>query len=126
MKTEIHVDALVIDPDRLAPLALFAVEAITNAQKHAFKGRVGGTLRVDFRVEGDTASIEIADSGGTGAAELGEGVGRTLMMAFARQLGGKAEFVINDQGGLTARLECPTPGESPGRPPKLNRNQAAA
>jgi two-component sensor histidine kinase len=126
VRTELSADDLTIDPDKLAPLALFTVEAITNAQKHAFKGRAGGALRVDFRVDGDTASIEIADSGGANTAELGEGVGRTLMMAFARQLGGKAEFVINDQGGLTARLEFPTPGESPGRPPKLSRNQAAA
>ena len=43
VRTELEVDALVIDPDKLAPLALFAVEAITNAQKHAFAGR-GGAL----------------------------------------------------------------------------------
>ena len=36
VRTELAADALVIDPDQLAPLALFAVEAITNAQKHAF------------------------------------------------------------------------------------------
>ena len=35
-RTELTADALEIDPDKLAPLALFAVEAITNAQKHAF------------------------------------------------------------------------------------------
>ena len=32
VRTELSVDALVIDPDGLAPLALFAVEAITDAQ----------------------------------------------------------------------------------------------
>ena len=31
VETELHVDALIIDPDRLAPLALFAVEAIIVA-----------------------------------------------------------------------------------------------
>ena len=45
VRTELDVDALVIDPDRLAPLALFAVEAITNAQKHAFAGRGGALTR---------------------------------------------------------------------------------
>jgi two-component sensor histidine kinase len=39
VRTEVHADPLVIDPDRLAPIALFAVEAITNAQKHAFNER---------------------------------------------------------------------------------------
>jgi two-component sensor histidine kinase len=126
VRTELAADDLTIDPDKLAPLALFTVEAITNAQKHAFKDRVGGILHVNFRVEGETASIEIADNGGgQGPPELGEGVGRTLMMAFARQLGGKAEFFINENRGLTARLVFPTPGET-AKAPKLGRNQAAA
>ncbi|MBN9318101.1 MAG: sensor histidine kinase, partial [Caulobacterales bacterium] len=56
LRTEVHADPLVIDPDRLAPLALFAVEAINNAQKHAFTDR-GGTLRVDFHVRGDQAEL---------------------------------------------------------------------
>jgi two-component sensor histidine kinase len=126
VRTEISVDDLTVDPDKLAPLALFTVEAITNAQKHAFKDRIGGVLKVNFRVEGETAFIEIADNGGSGAAELGEGVGRTLMMAFARQLGGKASFFVNPESGLTARLEFPTPGEPKGKAAKLGRNQAAA
>jgi two-component sensor histidine kinase len=126
VRTEISVDDLTVDPDKLAPLALFTVEAITNAQKHAFKGRVGGVLKVSFRVEGESAYIEIADNGGADPAELGEGVGRTLMMAFARQLGGKASFFVNDDNGLTARLEFPTPGEPKGKTTKLGRNQAAA
>src|SRR5262249_45387205 len=51
VRTELEADPLVIDPDKLAPLALWAVEAITNAQKHAFAQR-GGTLRVRFKVGG--------------------------------------------------------------------------
>ncbi|HET9161255.1 MAG TPA: sensor histidine kinase, partial [Caulobacteraceae bacterium] len=125
VRTELSVDDLTIDPDKLAPLALFTVEAITNAQKHAFRDRVGGVLKVDFRIDGEMASIEIADNGGSGVAELGEGVGRTLMMAFARQLNGKAEFFTNAEGGLTARLRFPAPGEA-GKATKLGRNQAAA
>jgi len=60
VRTEISVDALVIDPDRLAPLALFAVEAITNAQKHAFAKR-GGMLTVNFHVHGDEALLETVE-----------------------------------------------------------------
>ncbi|MDB5456409.1 MAG: signal transduction histidine kinase, partial [Caulobacter sp.] len=62
VRTEVHADPLVIDPDRLAPLALFAVEAITNAQKHAFAER-GGTLTVDFFVRGEEAELAIGDDG---------------------------------------------------------------
>ncbi|HVK42727.1 MAG: sensor histidine kinase [Phenylobacterium sp.] len=109
VRTEIHVDDLVIDPDRLAPLALFAVEAVTNAQKHAFAGR-GGTLSVNFKVHGDEACLEISDDGDAPEdALVTSGVGRTLMTAFGRQLRGRAEVVRNEKGGITARLLFPTP-----------------
>ena len=38
VRTELDADDLEIDPDKLAPLSLFAVEAITNARKHAAQG----------------------------------------------------------------------------------------
>ena len=109
VRTEITVEPLVIDPDRLAPLALFAVEAITNAQKHAFAGR-GGTLKVDFTVRGSEAELQISDDGTANEQALvASGVGRTLMTAFARQLRGRTEFGRNAEGGITARLIFPTP-----------------
>ena len=124
VRTELSVDALVIDPDRLAPLALFAVEAITNAQKHAFAGR-GGSLSVTFRVRGDEAELDISDDGQTSEEALAKsGVGRTLMTAFARQLRGRAELVRNAQGGVTARLIFPTPSLE--AEPAAAGNQAAA
>ncbi len=126
VKTELNVEPLVIDPDRLAPLALFAVEAITNAQKHAFAGR-GGQLTVYFAVHGEEAELEIADDGQASEAALkASGVGRTLMTAFARQLRGRSELVMNASGGITARLIFPTPAAESvtvGDPPG---NQAAA
>nr|WP_319417937.1 sensor histidine kinase [Phenylobacterium soli] len=123
VQTELAVDALVIDPDRLAPLALFAVEAITNAQKHAFHER-GGLLTVSFTVRGDEAELEISDDGETNDDSLANsGVGRTLMTAFARQLRGRTELVRNPRGGVTARLIFPNPGAEP---QASNGNQAAA
>jgi two-component sensor histidine kinase len=121
------VDALVIDPDRLAPLALFAVEAITNAQKHAFGDR-GGVLRLSFHVRGEEAELEISDDGHAGEDALAKsGVGRTLMTAFARQLRGRAELVRNPAGGVTARLFFPTPAAETPRPDEsVSGNQAAA
>ncbi|MBL8555480.1 MAG: sensor histidine kinase [Phenylobacterium sp.] len=128
VRTELKVDPLVIDPDRLAPLALFAVEAITNAQKHAFTAR-GGVLRLEFTVRGDEAELAISDDGQATDDALGSsGVGRTLMTAFARQLRGRAELIRNRSGGVTARLVFPTPAAD-GAPPAQGRsagNQAAA
>ena len=109
IRTHLSIDALSIDPDQLAPLALFAVEAITNARKHGFSDVGGGNLEVSFRVRDARAELTITDSGHTGAPPpvVGEGVGRTLMEAFARQLGGDASFVAEGGGGVTVRLRFP-------------------
>ena len=126
VRTELSVDALVIDPDRLAPLALFAVEAITNAQKHAFAER-GGVLTVNFHVHGDEAELEISDDGEAAEdAFTASGVGRTLMTAFARQLRGRAELARNGAGGVTARLLFPTPSLEGDVSSPAGGNQAAA
>jgi len=125
VRTELKVEPLVIDPDRLAPLALFAVEAITNAQKHAFSAR-GGVLRLNFAVRGDEAELEICDDGKVEEnALVSSGVGRTLMTAFARQLRGRAELFRNAEGGVTARLIFPTPAADRVQP-VARGNQAAA
>ncbi len=134
VRTDVQADALIIDPDKLAPLALFAVEAITNAQKHALAEQ-GGVLSVRFTVHGEEAELSIADHGRGGAdgsheppTLSDEGVGRTLMSAFARQLRGQAEVFANAEGGVTARLVFPTPTIG-GPVPNKNKpqgNQAAA
>ncbi|MFN3573501.1 MAG: sensor histidine kinase [Phenylobacterium sp.] len=124
VRTELHADALVIDPDRLAPLALFAVEAITNAQKHAFAER-GGLLSVNFQVRDGEGILEISDDGQpTDEALNASGVGRTLMTAFARQLRGRNEVLRNASGGMTVRLVFPIPASEHAAPHA--GNQAAA
>ena len=106
--SSVDADYLIIDPDRLAPVALWLVEAVSNAQKHAFAGR-GGDLQVRFRVLGDTSVLEVQDDGpGMGDADAA-GVGRTLMNAFAKQLRGHAEMVAAPGGGSIARLTFATP-----------------
>ncbi len=116
VRTEVRADRLVIDPDKLAPLALFAVEAVTNAQKHALT-EVGGKLTVEFIVRGPEAELTIADDGGGRNTPPDpddiKGVGRTLMNAFARQLRGRCTLERNAEGGLTARLIFPTPEAAP-------------
>ncbi len=116
VRTEVRADRLVIDPDKLAPLALFAVEAVTNAQKHALT-EAGGKLTVEFTVRGPEAELIITDDGGGRNRPPDpddiKGVGRTLMNAYARQLRGRCTLERNDQGGLTARLIFPTPEAAP-------------
>ena len=106
--SSVEADSLVVDPDKLAPLALWLVEAVSNAQKHAFAKR-GGRLQVRFKVEGETSVLEVEDDG-PGVSDLqAQGVGRTLMGAFAKQLRGEAELVPAPGGGTIARMTFATP-----------------
>jgi two-component sensor histidine kinase len=113
VRTELEADELIIDPDKLAPLALFAVEAIGNAQKHALT-KHGGLLSVRFKVRGEEAELSVSDEGAGEAAPApqSDGVGRALMTAFARQLKGRMEVGPNTRGGVTAVLVFPTPSLS--------------
>ena len=106
--SSVEADSLVVDPDKLAPLALWLVEAVTNAQKHAFAGR-GGDLKVRFRVNGDASTLEVQDDGPGVSETERAGVGRTLMGAFAKQLRGEAEMVPAEGGGTIARMTFATP-----------------
>ncbi|NBB64536.1 sensor histidine kinase [Pseudomonas sp. ODNR1LW] len=108
VESRVEADSLFVDPDKLAPLALWLVEAVTNAQKHAFASR-GGTLKVRFRVHGDTSILEVEDDGPGASDGVEAGVGRTLMGAFAKQLRGDAEFVAAPGGGTIARMTFATP-----------------
>jgi len=106
--SSVEADSLVVDPDKLAPLALWLVEAVTNAQKHAFAGR-GGSLRVRFNVEGERSVLEVEDDGPGVSETFRAGVGRTLMGAFAKQLRGEVELVPAPGGGTIARMTFATP-----------------
>ncbi len=109
IETHLDIDPLTIDPDRLAPLALFAVEAITNARKHGL-GDTGAHLDVAFKVHDGHAELSITDSGRGGEAQIkGDGVGRTLMAAFARQMRGEVSFCAEPGKGLKVRLVFPVP-----------------
>jgi two-component sensor histidine kinase len=68
IRTQLSADDFEIDPDKLPPLALFAVEAITNARKHAF-GPAGGAIDVSFRVRPNEISLDVTDDGMGGAVE---------------------------------------------------------
>lgn len=106
--SSVEADSLVVDPDKLAPLALWLVEAVTNAQKHAFAGR-GGDLKVRFKVDGEVSVLEVQDNGPGPSDTMSAGVGRTLMGAFAKQLRGEAEMVEAEGGGTIARMRFATP-----------------
>jgi two-component sensor histidine kinase len=109
VRTELYADDLEIDPDKLAPLALFAVEGIALARKRVFP-QDQGVIRVRFAVDPGTAWLEIADNS-VGRSQPGtdDGVSETLMNAFARQLRGGMERSATEDGERTVRLVFPRP-----------------
>jgi len=125
IRTDFACDPVTVEPDSLAPIALFAVEAISNARKHGLSE--GGRLSVAFKVRGRGAELAITDTGRAGrASKVGAGVGRTLMTAFARQLHGEASFRSVPDGGLTARLAFPLPANGFAAAPEPELSRAVA
>ncbi len=113
LRTELTADDLEVDPDKLAPLALFAVEAIAQARRHAFPPE-GGVVRVRFAV-GERVVMEIEDDG-LATEDGGDGVGRTLMTAYARQLRGRSACETTAEGHVRVTLDFPPPNPVEERP----------
>jgi two-component sensor histidine kinase len=83
------------------PLTLLAVEAVTNAYRHGFRGRATGTVIVHFDVTGDQATLSITDDGtGFDVSHESNSMGRQLMDAFAQQLGGTLDIVSSPAGTI--------------------------
>jgi two-component sensor histidine kinase len=113
--SSVQSDSLIVDPDKLAPMALWLVEAVSNAQKHAFTTG-GKALAVRFRVDGETSVLEVEDDGPGLTPTTATGVGRTLMAAFAKQLRGETEILTGPMGGALIRMTFVTPGAPEGTP----------
>jgi two-component sensor histidine kinase len=86
------------DADDAIPMALFIVEAVTNAMKYAFEDD-GGEIAVNLSVAEAKVILVIRDTGlGYDTTDGSLGLGSKLMVAFARQL--SAEFTTEARPGL--------------------------
>lgn len=99
--------SLLVPLDSALPLALFAVEAVTNAYAYAFPDRRKGSIRLRFTVsKAGLARMAVVDDGiGFASADSERTTGRLLMGGFARQLHGRFKIASKAEGGTTARLE---------------------
>jgi two-component sensor histidine kinase len=86
--------SLPVPVEQAIGLALIAVEAVTNAIKHAFPDGRPGRVEVILEVADDTATLTIHDDG-RGLSEESMASGRSGLMlveALARQIGGSLEL----------------------------------
>lgn len=96
---QVHVEEVILSPDRAVPLSLLATETVTNAIKYF--GRPSETekpwIRIALTRTGDEACrFSVSNSKGIpvspGDAHAGStGLGRQLITAFAGQLGSRVE-----------------------------------
>jgi PAS domain S-box-containing protein len=78
---------LLLDADRAIPLGLAVSEVITNALRHAFPGRAGGTVVVGAAVEDGTVVIRVTDDGVGMKAEGGAGLGSRIIQSLVGRIG---------------------------------------
>lgn len=94
--------------DVAIPLSLFAVEAITNAFRHAYPGGIQGKIGLVCRVVENELQLSVTDEGvGFVQDRQIESMGSQLMNAFAAQLGGTIVITSNVGSGSQVTLKFP-------------------
>ena len=112
VRIDSEIEAIDRPADDAIPIALFILEAVTNATKYAFNGS-GGVITVKlYRADEDIVLDIIDDGSGTDlggeAAKGSTGLGSRLMSAFAKQLRGKIETRSEPGEGFHVALRMPS------------------
>ncbi|MBZ9775363.1 sensor histidine kinase [Mesorhizobium sp. CO1-1-8] len=106
IRLDMKVDTYPVSINVAMPTGLVVNELLTNALKHAFQGRDGGTITLHSIVDGDGCRIVIADNGiGLPEGETWPKSGK-LGALIARSLteNAKAEFDVNSSAGEGTRV----------------------
>ncbi|MEM6650406.1 MAG: sensor histidine kinase [Pseudomonadota bacterium] len=92
-----NIDEVERHSDDAIPIALFVLEAVTNAMKYAFDIN-GGTIWVDLKSTEKNIVLNIQDNGAGADTKTSIGLGSKLMQAFARQLRANHQHGTNEKG----------------------------
>jgi len=92
-----------LDMDRMLPFSLFVNEVVSNVFKHAFAGKVEGSLSVDFEHGDDTHYLLSISDDGVGLPpgydpSSSDTLGVQLISSLADQLHGKVHTEDNSPG----------------------------
>lgn len=98
---------IVLGPDQLTPLAVIAAELLTNAVKHAFRGREQGVIRVRLARTGADGLLEVSDDGVGLPGDPQRRSGMAIVDALVAQIGGSIERVSGT--GALMRVRFPLP-----------------
>jgi two-component sensor histidine kinase len=111
IRVSVKAVSLNVSGDTAVPIALFAVEALTNAYKHAFPLGRGGNIRVEFvRNSNGHFRIAVEDDGVGFDADAAEtSIGRRLIRTFGQQLNGETILHSSNEYGSVAEMNFPAP-----------------
>ncbi|WP_158625931.1 sensor histidine kinase [Arsenicitalea aurantiaca] len=107
---------LVISARDATTLGILVGELVTNALKHAFAGREGGTLWVCLRRDENGIELCVDDDGNgyTGDRPRSDtGLGAMIVKQLARQFGGEPRYAIREDGGTSVCVSLPELGIGP-------------
>jgi PAS domain S-box-containing protein len=117
-----------VDLDRAVPLGLIVNELVTNAIKHGFADRRGGTVQVRFRRHGERWILSVRDDGpgivAQGETVMRQGLGMQLVHGFVKRLQGT--LAIHGEHGFEAVVEFPARPERHRPGPQAPAERASA
>jgi two-component sensor histidine kinase len=109
IQSEIDVEEVYLPVDQAIPCALVVNEILSNAFKHAFRGRKHGNIRVSVTQETDHVHIIVKDDGIGIPANVDvyktTSLGLKLIRSLVQQLNGSVNFSSHD--GTEVSVECP-------------------
>jgi len=109
IQSEVNVEDVYMPVDQAIPCALVVNEILSNAFKHAFKGRKHGNLGVTVTRESDHIRIVVRDDGvgipGDVDVHKAASLGLKLVRSLVMQLNGSVS--IASDHGTEVTVECP-------------------
>lgn len=103
------IDTIHFPVSKAIPCGLLINEVLSNSYKHAFVGRVEGSIDIVFVKEGDSLSLTIKDDGvGFDNNKLtnDSSLGTSLIDAFAKQLKGEYNFSYENGTVFNIKFEA--------------------
>ncbi|HVG47241.1 MAG TPA: sensor histidine kinase, partial [Rubellimicrobium sp.] len=99
VEATLDIEDMVLDPDKVVPLAFLAAEAMSNAVSRARSPDGRPSISATLHRDGDTATLRIANSldAASSQEDAPQGLGQHLIQAFAAQVGGPVETQLRDR-----------------------------
>lgn len=107
VRVETAIDAMRLDLDVGLPCGLIVTELVSNAFKHAFRGRTEGVVLVSLRADDASGALLIVEDDGVGmpATPGTSGLGMQLVKTLARQVHGELVIATSSKG-TRAMVRC--------------------